>query len=350
MIPFKKTTAMKRILFTVLIMVAFSNLSFAQGYLSSEGPIPVPSVVKFQKLSISDTASTDIIIVSTRRLKEKGQELTLSDNRGTKNTPIYMVVRLSEAQVVADTTKSINLALDRLKQGRHTLFFVHGYGKSFCDVVGMANRLRNRYHINVILFDWPSKCSNFNSALINVRRTTKYMEQTISDLRAYKEGTLVRTTTLMMHSLGNYYYARLIINNPAYSNFTKQPTFASVIFNAAAIKQKRHEALFNGYLSDENTFVIQNKDDKVLKGAGLLMWSPLLGRFSNSYSSSARYIDFTKIAEKHHTLFLGDTRIEEEHPFFKQFYMLLFNAKVSNLNDFPFLREKIKGLEFEAVD
>lgn len=309
-------------------LVILSTAVNAQDFYSKEGYIPVPYRITIKQLASTDTISTDVVIISVRKpVYRKGKIADLSDNRIAKSGFMSMVTHLADTSVVLLRT-SLDSALLRLRKDRPTVIFIHGYGRSFDEVIGNANRLRNRYGVNVVAFDWPSKSRNFGTALANVRSSTSEFVEFLKQYKQFSGGELVSTTTLLMHSLGNYYYVRAIKDNPGTSLFKTDPTFSTIVFNAAAISQNEHALLFDGYLPDGKALVIQNKNDKVLHGAELLMWSPMLGRLAKKpLANDVMYIDFTSVANKNHTLFLGDTELEQNNPNFQKFYKNIFWGK-----------------------
>jgi len=84
----------------------------------------------------------------------------------------------------------------------------------------------------------------------------------------------------------------------------------------------------------KRVYITSNKNDLVLRGAGALTSSKMLGNVAVSpLSANANYIDFSSVAETEHSYYYGRQAFEHTLPAFFYFYDAAFHGKDVDLTD-----------------
>lgn len=223
--------------------------------------------------------------------------------------------------------------MQEIDNGRDILLFTDGHGKSLPMVLSRAFQVQERYNVSLILFDWPSRNSNFNVSLARVRYCSDNFFNLLVHMKEYKETKMkeYQKFSILLHSLGNYFLTYLVVNgNHQYLN---EKFVDNIIMNAPAIKSKRHGEVISRIAFHDRIYITWNKKDFVLKGAGFITAQRMLGNTIIDPASDIQYIDFTSVAEKEHTNFAGYHSFEYDNPGVFYFYNTAFHGDEVNLVD-----------------
>lgn len=203
--------------------------------------------------------------------------------------------------------------MDLLDPNQDMLLMLHGHGKSFPQNIERAWRVQNRYEVSVILFDWPSQNGNFNKSLSRVRRCGENFYNLLVNIRDYRRQHPENQArfNIIAHSLGNYFLTHMVVNGN-WQYFDE--TFADhVILNAPAVRSREHGKFLSLLNISHHKYVMLNKNDKILRGARILMSGKMLGNLvMEPHATNTTYIHFTEIAGTEHNYFAGYHAFEAE--------------------------------------
>ncbi|NJK87027.1 MAG: alpha/beta hydrolase [Bacteroidales bacterium] len=155
---------------------------------------------------------------------------------------------------------------------------------------------------SLLLFDWPSKNSDFNMSLARVRYCTDNFYNLLLKIKKYRSEFLNENQhfSLLCHSLGNYFLTHLVVNGN--NQYLKEKFIDNIIMNAPAVRSKKNAEVISQLAFQERIYITFNKRDFVLKGAGFITTSRMLGnRILEPLASNASYFDFSPVAEREHT-------------------------------------------------
>jgi hypothetical protein len=336
---------MKRlVLFVTLWLIIVAGLP-AQPRVNTDSLAPVETIawtnIVFGKTP-NAASEPKVAVISCRRYDPRWIDNFYASKKLEKHHKVwYMVAGFNLPTCYLDTVPTLADVLKALDSGNDFLFYIHGHGKDFNQSLEVAKRLSERYDINVVVFDWPARNGNLSRSMKLIRHSSKDLYSVLTDLDNYKQSHLSPEikTTLLMHSLGNYYLIRLIKDKHADLLGGDNPVFNRIILNSAAIKSKNHSHCLNNIVNPTDIIVTQNENDFVLHGAQLLTWSKQLG-ISNSgdYFPNATYLNFSKVAEKQHNYFLGIYPFENRNPDYRQIFYWLFHGQNIKYEMFPFFK------------
>ena len=249
-----------------------------------------------------------------------------------------------------DAMRSININND-------FLFFVHGDGQTFPNLLDRCIRIDRLYNVNIIAFDWPSKKSDF-SKIRNYFNSKKNAKRSVSDFgkslkhiqdfRAENRSTNDSIHyTLFFHSLGNYILEKFI-KSPLNSSVTEN-LFDNILLNAPAVKQKRHRRWVEKMNFQKRIYITSNKKDFTLNGARLITFRRQLGeRLKKPLARNANYINFRNLVYQKHNYFL-DLQPASIYPSLSFFYRTLFHGRCLDLEEKSKFRKRKDGLGYDIL-
>ena len=218
-------------------------------------------------------------------------------------------------------------AIKSVNKGKDILLFIHGHGKSFPHSISRAMLVKERYDVSLILFDWPAKNGNFSKSLARVRRCGGNFYNLLQDLETYKltSMTTEQSLSILAHSLGNYFLTHFITNGS--SQYLNKPFIDNIIFNAPAVRSKEHGEVISQIKIATNKYVVFNKNDMILRSAQFLTFGRMLGNVViPPYASKTDYIDFTNIAKREHSYFVGYHIFERDNLTVYTFYNTIIHG------------------------
>ena len=328
----------------LLVLIIFLAAGIeAQPWVKYDSLIPVETIawndIVFGK-NTSKATRSKVVIISCRKFDPRWIDNFFSSKKLERHHKLwYMVADYNLPTCFIDTVPTLADALKEFDLNNDFLFYIHGHGKDFNQSLEVTKRLSERYEINVIVFDWPSKNGNLSRSMKLIRHSTKDLHKTLSTLYEIKKATFPPETniTTLMHSLGNYYLIRLVKDKRTDLLGGKTAVFDRIILNSAAIKSKNHAHCLNMIGTPSEIIITQNENDFVLQGAQLLTWSKQLGNENNGeYFPNATYLNFSKVAEKQHNYFLGIYPFENRNPYYRQIFYWLFHGQNIDYENFPF--------------
>ena len=261
------------------------------------------------------TRRSDQILVVSSRPYLPDQEAFLPNALAEWRKITYFLAYCENNTWYLSYVPDLETGMNALNDGHDFLFFVHGHGKTFPSALSRAAQIQTRYNVKTILFDWPSFNSNFNRSLARVRRTGENFYNTLLQIKDYRSRYFIQDQKLSIfaHSLGNYFLTHLVVNGN--NQFIKTNFIDNLIINAAAVKSEDHGEVISQLNFQKQIYVVLNENDRVLKGAHLIMYGKMLGNYAISpLAVNAEYLHFTPVANKQHTYFAGYHAFEYDNP------------------------------------
>lgn len=311
--------------FTLILLFLTSILlpSFSQ-----EAPMPTDiswSDIKLDSVMPANPIS-QVIVISDRRFTPE-EEILFLDGKVSKTGLNYFVAsEVSDGWVLSPifSTDDIKTVVDNSK---NSIFFVHGYGKTFTQTLLRGSQVSKRFNLNTVIYDWPAKKSIFYNAQHYARKNAVKLSTAVKEYNNYfmTHGDDSKYNTLFMHSLGNYLFSHYIKNDRA-AEETDLKTFDNIVLNAPAIKQKYMHMHIDTVGMSHNVIVTLNNNDMILRGAGVATLSTQVGnKIKKDACMCIKYVDFTPIANRKHTVFTGYNAKEDSQV--KEIYNDIFNNK-----------------------
>lgn len=190
-------------------------------------------------------------------------------------------------------------------EGKHCLFFVHGYNKKFHETLEQAELLETRYGVEVVLFSWPSNPggmagldyrkarrvaqASFGALDSVFEKLGRYIAEEPFNRKALLECDL--TINLMTYSMGNYLFQNYVLSND-YAAETR--LFSNVILCQADVDADGHAEWVDKVVAGHRTYVTINENDKILGFSETLNYARLGKTARNLDSDNATYFDFTQ--------------------------------------------------------
>ncbi len=318
---------LKRALLIIFTLFSFS----ASGQYQVQGfcdlPAPWDKIIISQD-SIPDTL-TKMLIVTNRPfvLDARNHEIFPNDIAAFRKVS-YLIAACDGIKWYFSFTDNFTSGMKAIDNGRDILLFIEGHGKTLPMALNRAFQVQARYDVTIVVFDWPSKNSNFNLSLARVRRCADNFYNLLLMLRNYKQQQMNEDQhlSLLAHSLGNYFLSYLVVCGDA--QYLREPFLDNVVMNAPAIRSKEHGEVLSQLKIQKRLFIMFNKNDWVLKGANMLTSGRMLGNGAiEPLVDSAMYFDFTEVAGKEHSYYFGYHSFEHTN---KAFYYLYYNAVHGN--------------------
>ncbi len=275
-----------------------------------------------------DTIPTILIVTNRPFTPDDEYKIYFPNALAEYRKVTYLEVACTGDRWLIRPLNSFKEGMECIDDSKDILLFVHGHGKTFPLSLPRAWRIKTRYDVSLILFDWPAKHSNFNKSLARVRRCGENFYNLLLNLKEYRENTMAEDQHLsvMAHSLGNYYLTHFVVNGSW--QYLNEPFIDNIIFNAAAVRTKEHGEVISRLTISDNKYVVLNKRDKVLRGAHILTSGKMLGNMViEPQASNTEYIHFTDIAGFEHTCFAGYHRFEFDNEAVFNFYNTIIHGK-----------------------
>lgn len=232
---------------------------------------------------------------------------------------------------------------------RNCVFLIHGYNVNFVSALETAQRVKDLYDVEVILFSWPSLGAgegekhlgkefvgtvNYKRDKRTAIRSVPALDKVFFALGHYfdytqKQGIQCgQSFSLLAHSMGNYLLKHLM-NSSVYSGDTL--LFDNVVLCAADVNNQDHEKFLAKIPHRRRVYVTINENDFALKWSRRKLGEQQkarLGHYTRNLSSNiAVYLDFTGADQvgKSHGYFADEAAENNEqiHSLFSE----LFNGE-----------------------
>ncbi len=325
---------MKKYFSILLFLIATAPLrsqNRTQAYSSSSGY----TFCDWDKVSLKPeyvpiAGDTAMVFVSTRNYFPNN-EFFLSYDFDATNTLHCFTIYFNQNKWICVPRKDLEHAVNQAPKGGSAVVFVEGFGKTFIGGVDRATRLARTYNVLTIYFDWPTRDPNFKQGknYRATRKVSKLAAKPFTDFMVQmnqlkKVGKVnYAHLTLFMHSMGN-----LLMKYSVEKNYLdpKDTLFDNIILNAACVNHRHHKNWLEKMEVKDQIYVMQNKNDKILKGAKLISFRRQLGQFpKGAFAKNALYINYSARLDEEHNYFLF-TYVLKRNPDIKKVYVSIFEG------------------------
>jgi|GEM_PF-2297685 hypothetical protein len=310
----------KHVTFGLLLLFLF----LIKSPVASQVKEPGYTYISWEKIKVrtveKNPTDTVVVIITTRKFYPDQVQLFSKDQDNPCHLH-YVVARLKNKTWNLELKPSFEEAAVELPAKKDFLFYVHGDGKTFPDVLEGGLRMSILYGINFVAFDYPTKdealpfWKNFQTSIRNVHNAVGSFNKMINEVTTYR--ALHPPTgkyTLLLHSLGN-----ALIKNASGLPHTSL-VFENIVLNAPAVKQKKHAEWVEKLSIQENIYIISNRRDIILAGAYFMTFNRYLGiKPRKPLARNASYVRLDNVAGHKHSFFI-DIELLNLAPTVKHFY------------------------------
>ncbi|MBN2275560.1 MAG: alpha/beta hydrolase [Bacteroidales bacterium] len=346
---------MRVILVQVLVvMICVFSQGLADAQTKSAGFCEMPSSWDNIEISTKEIPEgfTKIFIVTNRPYitEPKNHEYFPNDIAEYRKVS-YLIATCDGRRWQLNLVSGFEEGMQAINDGRDILLFIEGHGKTLPMALSRAFQVQERYDVAMIIFDWPSKNSNFNNSLARVRRCADNFYNLLLQIRDYRNHAMNtdQNFSILAHSLGNYFLSYLIVCGDG--QYLQEPFIDNIVMNAAAIRAKEHGEVLSQLCFQNRLYITSNKNDWVLRGANLLTSGKMLGNFIiPPFAGNADYLDFTDIAGKEHSYYFGYHSFEHSNPAFFYFFNTAIHGEKVNLTDTRYFAPLDGGCGYSIKD
>ncbi|MBN1413621.1 MAG: alpha/beta hydrolase [Bacteroidales bacterium] len=282
-----------------------------------------------------------LIITNRPYISGKGIKEFFPNDLANFRKVSYLIAACDGANWLLYFVSSFEEGMNEINDGSDILLFIEGHGKTLPMTLNRAKQVQSRYHVSMVVFDWPSRHSNFNLSLSRVRRCGDNFYNLLLQIREYRKQSMTENLhfSILAHSLGNYFLSNLVVCGDA--QYLKDVFIDNMIMNAAAIRTREHGDVLSQLDFQKRIYITFNKYDWILRGAHMLTAGKMLGNVPmQPLVKNACYLDFTGIVGKEHSYYYGKHSFEHEMPAFFYFYnTALHGEEVNLLNKMLFLSD-----------
>ena len=294
----------------------------------------------------------NIFVISNRPYTPEGEGGELFPNDISEFRKVsYFIVTCDGVKWQLTFVPDFSAGMKEINDGRDILLFVEGHGKTLPMALNRAFQVQERYNTALVVFDWPSKNSNFNKSLSRVRRCGDNFYNLLLQIRDYRFSAMNETQafSIICHSLGNYFISNFVVCGD--HQYLQKPFIDNIVLNSSAIRTKEHGVVLSQVRIADRIYITSNKNDFVLRGAHLLTSGKMLGNLViKPLATTAQYVNFTGVAGREHSYYFGYHPFEYENPAFFYFYNTAVHGKEVNLNDTDLFTPRETGDGFDVRD
>ena len=223
------------------------------------------------------------------------------------------------------------------REDRACLLYVHGFNTSFRDVLQRARLLETTYGVELVAFTWPSNPGGLISgeyrrariaAEVSAPALGRALDKLIRYQLKYESERCTQNVTLLIHSLGNYMFRRLV-ESPVYD---RRHLLRNIIVAASDVDSARHGDWLKLVNYCKRLYVTINERDNVLRLAEKVSPPRLGNTLENLVVPAVKYMDFS-----------AADRVGDSHSYF-------VGAALDNANVREFFTRAIRGERAEAAE
>jgi hypothetical protein len=285
------------------------------------------------QLMDSSYHSTDsaIVFVTTRSVQNT-PPVFLTNNIASDSTLHFFIVYFRGNQWKAAPRPSLAEALKGMGDKQDYLVYTEGDGKTFPDNVDRSTRMTRLYKTNVIMFDWPTRVTEYNGIqnIHNTAHNAKSLARqyhtfllTLKDFKATRPEQMAHIS-LFFHSMGNAVFKNYVTHYGT-SDLGKG-LVNNLIFNAACVSASRHRQWMETLNFQDHIYVTYNRKDRTLRAASWLFHKRMMGcQLHRPLAANAMYINIHPLVQNHHNYFL-DQSLLSAHPQILRLYGDFFHV------------------------
>ena len=302
---------MKR-LFTLLISL-YSIQLYAQPSHFNTDEFWSKLVYDESDVNLHDLKPETAIIVASNR-QHTDDKLRFMSEYPTDSALSYFIVYSKGDKWYVKPYTDIKAAIAALPHNdKDWVIYTEGMGKIFTSELDRGMSMADQYHVNVIMFDYPSitttksRLGNYFFAMKQAKASYKYFVPLLDTIRQQYIGKRMGNgnLSLFFHSMGNNFVREMVLHGQ-YANINKDVWVDNLILNAACVPQSHHKQWLDKIKFANNIYVHYNPNDFVLGGAHLVSKRKQLGeKLKAPISDNAYYINFSQLVDKNHSVFLN---------------------------------------------
>lgn len=297
---------------------------------------------KFQIDTKPETIHPDSAFVMISNRKYTGDKLRFLGDAVDEERLHYLYIYAWKNKWHVLETKTIEDAINYMPDiNRDWLLYTEGMGKQFTTDADRAFIVNGMYHVNVIMFDYPSITSekgqfgNYFFAIGNAKNAYKYFTPalyTIEDLRVkHKMGS--GKLSMIFHSMGNYVIRNMVKKGELRMINDKQ-WVDNLILNAPCVPNRHHKVWLEKIGFAKNIYIHYNPEDRTLGGAYLASKQIQLGgALKNAECNNVHYINFSILCGENHSNFLNVHGRPSASSVAVKHYNTLFHGDTVDLNN-----------------
>jgi len=293
-----------------------------------------------------------IFFITNRPYTPEGVEGELFPNDIAEYRKVsYLIATCDGTKWQLTSVPDFSAGMEEINDGRDILLFVEGHGKTLPMAINRAFQVQERYNVALVVFDWPSKNSNFNKSLSRVRRCGDNFYNLLLQIRDYRFSAMNETQafSIICHSLGNYFISNYVVCGD--HQYLQEPFIDNIVLNSSAIRTKEHGVVLSQVRIANRIYITSNKNDFVLRGAHLLTSGKMLGNLViKPLATNAQYVNFTDVAGREHSYYFGYHPFEYENPAYFYFYNTAVHGKKVNLQDTVLFKPRETGDGYDVRD
>lgn len=243
------------------------------------------------------------------RVNDKGpNELRLA--HAVKRKGGWTVTLVEEPAVLTEANLPSRIEYKKLLKkcqtsGKHCVFFIHGFSKTFPETLEQGALIEKRYGVEAVVFSWPSKPGGFTT--VEYRKARRIAQASFGALDAalekfgryvieqpFDRDALVECSisiNFMAYSLGNYLFQNYVVSND-YAAETR--IFANVILCQADVDSEKHAGWVNQIVAGQRVYATLNENDKVLAWSESVNYARLGRTLANLEAANTVYVDVTR--------------------------------------------------------
>ena len=221
--------------------------------------------------------------------------------------------RLPSEQVYKEVMRCLR------REQRQCLLYVHGFNTSFKELLERARDLEDTYDVELVCFTWPSNPGGFISSEYRQARIAaevsapafgRAIDKLIEYQLKYESERCAESVTLLIHSLGNYMFRRLV-ESPIYD---QRRLLRNIIIAASDVDSADHANWLALVNYCKRLYVTINEQDSVLRISEKVNPPRLGNTLDELVAQRVKYVDFSSAAEvgNSHTYFVGDALTNPE--------------------------------------
>lgn len=314
---------MKQFLYTFTILLASALLqdSFAA---NKKHKIQLTNLV-LAETGLIDRAENKILIISTRNFTNP-ETLELEKGVHPANKRFFFIAGTLGDSTIVTNYSSLKEAMQHLNKDKNMLVYVNGYNKTFEGTVSGGQKMGKRYNVNMLMFDWPTDEKPIRITAKNARKVSINLAISLGEIERINHSFSPQSQlSLVFHSMGNHVARHLVKGGGI--ELLSENTIDNIILNAAAVKSYDHDRWVEQLKHNEKVYIVMNKQDYVLRGASLFRGVRQLGNVAlGEKAQNAEYVDFSDLAAKEHSYYLGQTAVEKTNPGLFNFYNTVFHG------------------------
>jgi len=315
---------------TTGVILAFFLVFTAHRIPAQPAVLPVCKEAAWNKIRISKEdipgGPAKIFIITNRPYTPKAEKQEYFPN-GIAESLTYLIAACDGDTWHFHFVTGFEEGMNVINDGRNILVFLEGHGKTLPMALDRAYQVQLRYNLSLVIFDWPSDNRNFKTSLDAISRCEGNFYNFLLQMKEYHRRKMNESQhlSILAHSMGNYFLNHSVERDNGLN--LREVFVDNIIMNAPAIPSKGHEKAISQMVFQKRIYITSNKNDVVLRGAGVLTSSRMLGNaVIGPLAANAHYVNFSGVAGTEHSYYYGHQPFEYTLPAFFYFYNTSFQG------------------------